>query len=288
MDDQLIVLATTAVLVIYFLAHVASRKFDPFRPGLAVSSRVCSGLRDPGTFLSRMGSGGSRQGSGTGCQSPSPLGAFVVPCLLPPGSRPGHRRRAAAAAAPVEPALDRRACTTACDLGPLLRRHDDPGGGLEAEPTSPEEALLRSFPFVMMVAAIMLIVTGRSLSVSRPRFLPAGITVAVAYAAIWMFNGKRSHSLIGVLSTVCAFYITRMKRPSWPVLGGNARSPVLWSWHRDRLAGERCLRAVALRVHPVSFRVQARKDPREPEHRGGGRTCRRPRATRRSSTAASC
>ena len=33
-----------------------------------------------------------------------------------------------------------------------------------------------------------------------------------------MFNGKRSHSLIGVLATVCAFYISRQKRPSWPVL----------------------------------------------------------------------
>ena len=33
-----------------------------------------------------------------------------------------------------------------------------------------------------------------------------------------MFNGKRSHSLIGVLATVCAYYISRLKRPSWPVL----------------------------------------------------------------------
>ena len=33
-----------------------------------------------------------------------------------------------------------------------------------------------------------------------------------------MFNGKRSHSLIGVLATVCAFYVSREKRPSWPVL----------------------------------------------------------------------
>ena len=45
-----------------------------------------------------------------------------------------------------------------------------------------------------------------------------GFVVALAYVAIWMFNGKRSHSLIGVLATVCAFYITRLRRPSWPVL----------------------------------------------------------------------
>ena len=92
-------------------------------------------------------------------------------------------------------------------------------GGLQGlESVSPEEALFRSFPFVMMVAAILLIVTGRSATQPRPLFLPAGLLVALAYVAIWMFNGKRSHSLIGVLATVCAYYITRLRRPSWPVL----------------------------------------------------------------------
>ena len=42
-----------------------------------------------------------------------------------------------------------------------------------------------------------------------------------------MFNGKRSHSLIGVLSTVCACYITRLKRPSWPVLLATSFAGVL-------------------------------------------------------------
>ena len=83
---------------------------------------------------------------------------------------------------------------------------------------SAEEALLRSFPFVMMVAAVLLIVTGRTIRDPKPQFLPVGLLVAVLYILIWMFNGKRSHSLIGVLSTVCAFYASRLKRPSWPVL----------------------------------------------------------------------
>src|SRR5205085_1797116 len=48
--------------------------------------------------------------------------------------------------------------------------------------------------------------------------LAIGRRIALAYIAIWMFNGKRSHSLIGVLATVCAYYITRLRRPSWPVL----------------------------------------------------------------------
>jgi len=81
-----------------------------------------------------------------------------------------------------------------------------------------EEALFRSFPFVMMVAAIMLIVSGRRPDAPKPVLLWAGLATSFAYIVIWMFNGKRSHSLIAVLATVCAFYISRQKRPSWPVL----------------------------------------------------------------------
>jgi hypothetical protein len=92
------------------------------------------------------------------------------------------------------------------------------GGGQDPNSISVEESLLRSFPFVMIVAAILLIVTGRSATSPRPLFLGAGILVAAGYVVIWMFNGKRSHSLIGVLASVCAFYISRRKRPSWPVL----------------------------------------------------------------------
>jgi hypothetical protein len=55
----------------------------------------------------------------------------------------------------------------------------------------------------------------------------AGLLVAAGYVVIWMFNGKRSHSLIGVLATVCAFYIARLKRPSWPVLAATSLAGVL-------------------------------------------------------------
>jgi hypothetical protein len=81
-----------------------------------------------------------------------------------------------------------------------------------------EEALVRSFPFVMLVAAVMLVITGRTTQTVRPMFLWAGLLAGAAYVMIWMFNGKRSHSLIGLLATVCAFYLTRLKRPSWTVL----------------------------------------------------------------------
>lgn len=83
---------------------------------------------------------------------------------------------------------------------------------------SEEQALLIAFPFVMMVAGVLLIVTGRQPDKPRPVLTAAGIMVAALYVAIWMFNGKRSHSLLGLLSAVCAFYISRVRRPSWPVL----------------------------------------------------------------------
>ena len=78
--------------------------------------------------------------------------------------------------------------------------------------------LIRSFPFMMLVAAVLLLITGRTTESSHPLFLMAGLVAGTAYVLIWMFNGKRSHSLIGLLSTVCAFYLARRRRPSWPVL----------------------------------------------------------------------
>lgn len=88
--------------------------------------------------------------------------------------------------------------------------------------TSPELTILYSFPFMTMVGAILMIVTGRQESPARPAFLAAGLGVAACYVGLWMFMGKRSPSLIGVLSTVGAFYVARRKRPSWPVLMATA------------------------------------------------------------------
>jgi hypothetical protein len=84
--------------------------------------------------------------------------------------------------------------------------------------TSPELTVFRSFPFVMMVAGVLLVVTGRLSSSPNPMVFLLGVAVVAGYVAIWMFNGKRSHSLIGILSLVCACYITRGTRPPWPVL----------------------------------------------------------------------
>src|SRR6185312_11378409 len=45
-----------------------------------------------------------------------------------------------------------------------------------------------------------------------------GLATAAGYSLIWMFNGKRSHALFGVLTGVCAVYVPRGRRPSLPVL----------------------------------------------------------------------
>jgi hypothetical protein len=83
---------------------------------------------------------------------------------------------------------------------------------------SPEAALLRAFHCVLLVAAVLLIVTGQSGPQRRPAVLAAGFALGIIYVLVWMFNGKRSHSLMGVLCTSCAFYVSRLRRPSWPVL----------------------------------------------------------------------
>jgi len=93
-------------------------------------------------------------------------------------------------------------------------------GGVEE--VSAESALFQSFPFLMLVAGILLVVTGLNPEARRPIPLAIGLAVATAYIAIWIFNGKRSPALMGMLATVCAVYVVRRKRPSWPVLFATA------------------------------------------------------------------
>jgi hypothetical protein len=81
-----------------------------------------------------------------------------------------------------------------------------------------EETLLRQFPIVMLVAGILLAVTGLQRGHPRPAMAVAGLGIAAGYVILWMFNGKRSHSLIGVLSMLAAVYIPRARRPPVPVL----------------------------------------------------------------------
>ncbi len=85
-----------------------------------------------------------------------------------------------------------------------------------------EASLLRQFPIMMLVAGILLIVTGRGETRPRPAWTWIGVGVVTLYAMIWMFKGKRSPPLFGVLTAVCAFYVSRGKRPSKAVLAVTA------------------------------------------------------------------
>ena len=107
-----------------------------------------------------------------------------------------------------------------------------------------EGALFRQFPILMLVAGILLIVTGRSGPRPRPAWTWIGVAVVTIYAMIWMFKGKRSPPLFGVLSAVCAFYVSKGRRPSKPVLAVTApgRRPGRHAGHRlaQQRATTRC------------------------------------------------
>ncbi len=105
---------------------------------------------------------------------------------------------------------------------------------------SAEAMLLLQFPLMMLVAGVVCIVTGRQPNRPRPGLVAVGIGIAVFYMLIWMFIGKRSHSLFAVLTAVCAFYIPQLKRPSWLALGGTAVAGALavglsigWRYHAN-------------------------------------------------------
>jgi dolichol-phosphate mannosyltransferase len=97
----------------------------------------------------------------------------------------------------------------------------------EGEPASAEEALFRSFPIMMLVAAVLLIVCGRSGPPHQRVLTWIGLGVAAVYTAIWILNGKRSPPLFGVLATICAVYASKGKRPSKAVPAGTALVGIL-------------------------------------------------------------
>jgi hypothetical protein len=77
-----------------------------------------------------------------------------------------------------------------------------------------EENILRQFPIMLLAAGVMLLVTGRQPARPRAVFTIAGLALVCFYIFIWMFNGRRSHAVIGVLAGVCAWYLPRWRRPS--------------------------------------------------------------------------
>ena len=238
MDDQQYVYATAAVIGLYFCCQVARRRFDPFDPvwlffvgyvqvyiiqaisyrEWAISVRGVDLVTAANQralwaivwFLVVYNLGGGR----------------IVARRLPTPPRKWSNM----AVGVLSPVLIAWGLFCAGLLG---------GGAASGEMHSAEGALLRSFPFVLMVGAVMLIITGRRLSAPRPMVLAAGLFFAFTYMALWIFNGKRSPALIGVLATTCAYYSSHMKRPSWGTLSAMAFVGMLVvavaiGWRNDR------------------------------------------------------
>lgn len=101
------------------------------------------------------------------------------------------------------------------------------GIGSGGDAPSAEAMLMLQFPLLMLVAGNVCIITGRQLHRPRPALVGLGLGIAAFYMLIWMFIGKRSHSLFAVLTAVCSFYLPRLKRPSWPALISTALAGAL-------------------------------------------------------------
>ncbi len=237
MDELAPIYATAGLITAYFLAAVARGRFDPFEPvWLFLVGYTHLYIIQPISYHEwAVSARGSELVLEANTRILWALGLFLlvyhsgigglVARMLPRPPVGWSRALVGGVAPPL--VIWGLICA-----GIVLRAGDD------ADSVSAEESLFRSFPFVMLVAAIMLIVTGRASS-NPSLFLPAGIAAGAGYVLIWMFNGKRSHSLVGVLATVCAWYITRSRRPSWPVLFATAATGVLVvgvaiGWRNDR------------------------------------------------------
>jgi hypothetical protein len=226
MEELYYVMMTGTVIGVYFLAHVIGRKFDPFAPvwlflvGYAQPYIIQATSYHEWAVDAR----GKDLVAAANCRALWALVWFLavyqfgigrkLASLLPQPPRGWSATRVALISPPL------------ILWGLFCAGMVFTGGGDDVA-YSAEESLFRSFPFVMMVSAVMLIVTGRMINSPMPQLLPMGLLVAASYVLIWVFHGKRSHSLIAVLATVCAFYCARLKRPSWPVLMATAFSGAL-------------------------------------------------------------
>jgi hypothetical protein len=227
MEELRWVHGTAGLIVVYFLAHVVTKKFDPFAPIWLflvgyIQVYIIQAINYHDWAVSVRGKD---------LVSEADFRAFWALAWLLFLYHIGIGKRlanllprppegwSAPYAALLSPPLILWGLYCA---GVVLRGGEESSAG-----ASGEGSIINNFPFVMLVSAMLLIVTGRASGVYRPAYLRSGLAVAVAYGFIWMFNGKRSHSLIAVLATVCAIYITRQRRPSWTALVSTAFAGVL-------------------------------------------------------------
>jgi hypothetical protein len=240
MDELYFVYATGAVIALYMVAHLMARKFDPFAPiWLFLVGFVQVYVIQALSYHEwAIGVRGKELVSAANFRAFWALGWFLLVYHLGIGRRVATvlprppQRWSVLLASAISPPL---VIWGLCCAGFAMFG----GAEVDYESASGVGTLLLSFPFLMMVAAVLLIVTGRRGDSGLSLFLPLGLLIAAGYVLLWMFNGKRSHSLIGVLAAVGAMYISRLKRPSWPVLLTTALVGVLVvsisiGWRNDR------------------------------------------------------
>ncbi len=215
--DQLLTYATAAIIGLLVLSQVFRKRFDPFAPHwLFLAGFTQIYIVQPISFREwAVRVHGPEQLTLAHLRILwalcwflavyySPLGRWIA-SKLPAAPRSWSPRLVCGMAPPM--VVWGLACS-----GLLLSQSNDAAASAEVD-------LLRQFPIFMLVAGILLIVTGRQPDHPRPALAWLGVATASMYSLIWMFNGKRSHSLIGVLTCVCAYHLPRFKKPSLPVLG---------------------------------------------------------------------
>jgi hypothetical protein len=230
---------TAAVIVVVFLAHVLCRKFDPFAPIwlFFVGYLQIYVIQAISYHEWAVRTRGPELVSAANLRALWALVWFVVVYHLGIGRlfAPRLPRPPAAWSASAVGLLSPLLIVWGLFCAGISIR-----GGGEPVTSASEVSVFQAFPFVMLVAGCLLIVTGRTGEPGRPVFTACGLAVALAYIALWMFNGKRSHSLLGVLGTFCAFYIPRLRRPSWPILLATAfvgalAVTIAITWRYDRV-----------------------------------------------------
>jgi hypothetical protein len=239
MDELIYAYATGGLILLFFIVQVARRRFDPFAPVwlFLVGYGQVYVVQAISYHDWAIGVRGKDLVAAANLRSFWAIAWFLLVYMIGIG-----RKAAAVLPAPPKswpPMAVALISPPLILLGLYCSGLFISGGIQSTEDMSSEELLLLSFPFVMIVAAVMLIVTGQGAESQKRYFSTAGLLTAAAYVLIWMYNGKRSHSLIGILATVCAFYLTRRKRPSWPVListavAGSLVVAVALGWRETR------------------------------------------------------
>ena len=276
MDDQYFVFATAGIILVYFLVNVVVRKFDPFAPVWLFLLGYVQVYIIQAVSYHEWALRGSGQELVTAANSRALWAIIwfltVYHLGIGPRSPLSYLGRLADGRRPWSlPSWPLRWFSGDLFCAGVMIR----GGITGAETISAEEALLRSFPFVMMVAAIMLIVTGRTLAVPSPLFLPAGLLVAaslrchldVQRQALTFADRCSFHGL-------CLLYHASESGPHgrfcWPLLSRRALVVAIAIGWRNNDDYELSF----VGIHSVSLGFQDRKDPRKSQYQGRRKTAR--------------